>query len=103
MVFWMLSSKSRGTSAGGRVIPRWTRLQIPFPYLKFLFIQKSLAFKWALGRELLGTSAPGRPGAGVEQRRERCPSAHSAGVGDTRQDKVWDPPCAHSSGVPAGH
>lgn len=23
--------------------------------------------------------------------------------GSTRQDEAWDPPCAHSSGVPAGH
>lgn len=59
MVYWMVSSRSRATSAGGRgreaVIPCWTWLQISLPYLKFLFIQKSLAFKVALGRELRGS------------------------------------------------
>lgn len=64
LVCWMLPSKSRDPSAEGRgresAIPCWTWLQIPpLPCLELLFTQKSLAFSGALGRELLGTPAPG--------------------------------------------
>lgn len=114
MVYWMVSSRSRATSAGGRgreaVIPCWTWLQISLPYLKFLFIQKSLAFKVALGRELRGSCSllladlgPGWSRGGkcvpVLPQLEWVTTAQ----GSTRQDEAWDPPCAHSSGVPAGH
>lgn len=89
-VYWALPSKSRGTSAGGRgresVTPCWTLLQIPLP----CWISFSSRRAWFSGGLWTGSCggplllARGRFGARGEQRRERCPSPHSAGVGDTR-------------------
>lgn len=106
--WWVLLSKSRAPVLGerkGSAIPCWTRLQIPLPYLKFLFIQESLAFKWALGRELLQTPAPGRSGPGWSRGGKGVPVIPQLEwvTHGTGQDKAWDPLCAHSARVPAGH